>query len=94
MERTNNDYFKMGAVVAVGELYDQELITKSEEAAYNIRAFLRSFGVTGIQDMRDLGMGDHYLRDFREVFASQAEQRAQNVKQPHQQFGLHCEAQA
>lgn len=69
MEHTNSDYFKMGAVVAVGELFDQELLGNKDEVAEDVKCFLESFGISGIQDMRNLGMGDHYLRNFANLYS-------------------------
>lgn len=68
MSHTNNDYFKMGAVVAVGELYGQGMLESSEEMAEEIRSFLGSFGVNDLDDMRALGMGDVYLSNFKNVY--------------------------
>lgn len=68
MSHTNNDYFKMGAVVAVGELYGQGMLESSDDTAADIRTFLGSFGVNDLDDMRALGMGDVYLSNFKNVY--------------------------
>ena len=65
---TSRDYFKMGAVTAVGELYAEGLLGSSECRASEIRRFLGSFGIEGIDDMRRLGMRGLYLRDFEQVY--------------------------
>lgn len=72
-DRTNNEYFKMGAVVAVGELYDEGKLGDKRIAAPEVASFLKSFGVHGIEDMRRLGMSDQYLGDFAQVYAQSHE---------------------
>ena len=62
-----NDYFKMGAVVAIGELMRAGYVGH-EVPLDKIRSFLASFGVRSCADMRTLGMGPVYADDFIEVF--------------------------
>ena len=66
--RTNNDYFRMGAAVAVGELYDAGRLGVKSEVAGEVRAFLRSFGINGIEDVRALGMTGPYIEDFKTLY--------------------------
>ena len=62
------DYFKMGAAVAVGELFDLGKLGFSEEDFSMVRGFLGSFGVQGLQDVADLGIKGPYLRDFERIY--------------------------
>lgn len=70
---TSCDYFKMGAVTAVGELYAEGMLGLAESHASQVRGFLRSFGIEGMDDMRRLGMREVYLRDFEQVFGESAD---------------------
>lgn len=65
---SNNDFFKMGAVVAIGELFDHGKLGNKKDVALEVRDYLSSFGIRSISDMRSLGMGDHYLEDFKGVY--------------------------
>lgn len=65
---TSRDYFKMGAVTAVGELFAEGMLGQAESRASQVRSFLRSFGIEDMDDMRRLGMHEVYLRDFEQVF--------------------------
>lgn len=70
--RDNSHYFKMGAAVAVGELWCEGHLGEGEEPASNARAFLESFGIKSTEDLEELGMGDFYLGDFRNILPSTA----------------------
>lgn len=70
---TSRDYFKMGAVTAVGELYAEGLLGQDDCRPAQIRRFLRSFGIEGMDDMRRLGMHGTYLRDFEQVYGEPAD---------------------
>ena len=67
-QMTENDYFKMGAIVAIGELFDEGLLGARDAAAPQVRDYLRSFGICGFDDMRALGMGDIYINDFETLY--------------------------
>lgn len=70
---TSRDYFKMGAVTAVGELYAEGMLGPAECRASEVRRFLRSFGIEDMDDMRRLGMRETYLRDFEQVYGEPAD---------------------
>ncbi|MBQ3106550.1 MAG: hypothetical protein IJC51_03655 [Eggerthellaceae bacterium] len=59
-------YFRMGAAVAVGELYGLGRAGSAEEA----RGFLASFGVRGMGDVERLGIKGPYIGEFEEIFAA------------------------
>ena len=65
---SENDYFRMGAVVAVGELYDMaafgDFLTDEQE----VRSYLESFGVRGLDDVDALGIKGPYRRDFERLY--------------------------
>ena len=65
---TNNDYFKMGAIVAVGELYDSGRLGNKQTVAEDTRLFLESFGVRSLEDIRNLGVTGPYIEDFQTLF--------------------------
>lgn len=67
----DNDYFKMGAAVAVGELYDLGRLGRSPEAKRETQSFLASFGICDMDDLDALGMKGPYLNDFRQLFAQE-----------------------
>ena len=69
-EYSDNDYFKMGAAVAVGELYDAGRLGDRDEVAPEVRSYLKSFGIAGLQDVRDLGIKGPYIEDFERMYAS------------------------
>ncbi len=66
--RSSNDYFRMGAAVAVGELYDAGRLGEKAEVAGEVRSFLKSFGIHGIEDVRALGVTGPYIEDFAALY--------------------------
>lgn len=69
---SNNDFFRMGATVAVGELYASGRLGEGESAARDAGAFLASFGVRTMDDVRSLGICGPYIEDFEGLFAPSA----------------------
>lgn len=67
-ERSNNDYFRMGAVIAVGELYDMAAFGSFLEDDQEVKSYLESFGVRGLEDVDKLGIKGPYRRDFERLF--------------------------
>ena len=65
---SNNDYFRMGAAVAVGELFDSGQLGDKEEVAPETRSFLASFGLKSKQDIKDLGITGPYASDFDAIY--------------------------
>lgn len=65
---SNNDYFRMGAAVAVGELFDGGHLGNKAEVAAETRSFLESFGLKNLQDIRQLGIVGPYASDFEELY--------------------------
>ncbi len=72
LERKFNEFFRMGAVVAVGELFDEGLLGWPTCVAEDVRAFLGSFGIKSLDDVRKLGLTGPYLEDFERVFATES----------------------
>lgn len=68
MDAENNRYFKMGAAVAVGEMFDAGLLGSEPEARKAVLSFLASFGVRSMEDVENLGIMGPYRRDFRSLF--------------------------
>ena len=70
-EYSENDYFRMGAAVAVGELFDGGQLGDKYAVATETRSFLASFGLKSLQDIRDLGVTGPYLNDFEIIYADE-----------------------
>lgn len=67
LERMFEKFFRMGAVVAVGELFGEGMLDAS--SPFEIREFLESFGVCNVDAVRSLGVTGPYLEDFTYIFA-------------------------
>lgn len=67
LERMFEKFFRMGAVVAVGELFGEGMLDASSPV--EIREFLESFGVCNVGAVRSLGVTGPYLEDFAYIFA-------------------------
>lgn len=66
--RSNNAYFKMGAVVAVSGLFDLGKLGRKPQAAAEARRYMRSFGIRNIEDVRALGIKGPCLSDLEEIY--------------------------
>ena len=60
----NNDFFRMGAAVAVGELYEVGRLGDKAEVADEVRRYLASFGLRSMADIDALGIKRPYVEDF------------------------------
>lgn len=67
LEHMFEKFFRMGAVVAVGELFGEGMLDASSPV--EIREFLESFGVCNVGAVRSLGVTGPYLEDFAYIFA-------------------------
>lgn len=72
VERSNNDYFRMGAVIAVGELYDMAALGSFLKDDQEVKSYLESFGVRGLDDVDELGIKGPYRRDFERLYMGRA----------------------
>jgi len=70
MDTENNRYFRMGAAVAVGEMFDGGVLGSGPEALSAARSFLTSFGVRSMEDVAGLGITGPCRRDFASLFAA------------------------
>ena len=70
---SENDYFRMGAAIAVGELYDMALFRNLLADDQAVRSYLESFGVRGMADVDDLGIKGPYRRDFERLYLGRTE---------------------
>lgn len=68
--RSDKDLFKMGAAVAVGELYDSDRLGDRIAVAPEVRAYLASFGLKDLEDIRALGIIGPYIEDFERLYAT------------------------
>ena len=67
-QRSDNDYFRMGAAIAVGELYDMAAFGTFLEDDREVKSYLESFGVHGLDDVDTLGIKGPYRRDFERLY--------------------------
>lgn len=65
---TDNDYFRMGAAIAVGELYDMAAFGRLIEDEEGVKSYLESFGIRGMDDVDELGIKGPYRRDFERLY--------------------------
>ena len=70
--RSDKDLFKMGAAVAIGELYDSGRLGDKIAIASEVIAYLASFGLRDLEDIRALGMTGPYIEDFEKLYATGA----------------------
>ena len=70
---TDNDYFRMGAAIAVGELYDMAAFGRFLEDDREVKSYLESFGVRGLDDVDALGIKGPYRRDFERLYLGRTE---------------------
>ena len=70
--RSDKDLFKMGAAVAVGELYDSGRLGDKVTVATEVIAYLASFGLKDLEDIRSLGITGPYIEDFERLYATGA----------------------
>ena len=65
---SKNDYFRMGAAIAVGELYDMAAFGRLIEDEEGVKSYLESFGIRGLDDVDELGIKGPYRRDFERLY--------------------------
>lgn len=65
---SDNDYFRMGAAIAVGELYDMAAFGRLIEDEEGVKSYLESFGIRGMDDVDELGIKGPYRRDFERLY--------------------------
>lgn len=70
MSVDNNTYFKMGATVAISELFGLGRFGEDERAAEEARSFLTSFGVRNMEDVANLGIRGPYLFDLKRIYGA------------------------
>ncbi len=68
--RSDKNLFKMGAAVAVGELYDSGRLGDKAVVAPEVRSYLASFGLKDLEGIRALGMTGPYIEDFERLYAA------------------------
>ena len=72
LEGMFQEFFRMGAAVAIGELYDEGMLGDKNAVAYDVRDYLESFGIASFDEVRKLGITGPYLEDFKRIFAANA----------------------
>ena len=70
LERMFQEFFRMGAAVAIGELYDEGMLGDKNAVAYDVRDYLESFGSASFDEVCRLGITGPYLEDFKRIFAA------------------------
>ena len=72
LERMFQEFFHMGAAVAIGELYDEGMLGDKNAVACDVRDYLESFGIASFDEVCKLGITGPYLEDFKRIFAENA----------------------
>lgn len=72
LERMFQEFFRMGAAVAIGELYDEGMLGDKNAVAHDVRDYLESFGIASFDEVCRLGITGPYLEDFKRIFAANA----------------------
>lgn len=72
LEGMFQEFFRMGAAVAIGELYDEGMLGDKNAVAYDVRDYLESFGIASFDEVCRLGITGPYLEDFKRIFAANA----------------------
>ena len=67
-ESIQRRFFKMGAVVALGELLHEEDLLNSEAQKRHLRRYLKSFGVSSMEDVERLGINGIYKYSFERLY--------------------------
>ena len=61
LEGMFQEFFRMGAAVAIGELYDEGMLGDKNAVAYDVRDYLESFGIASFDEVCRLGITGPYL---------------------------------
>ena len=72
LERMFQEFFRMGAAVAIGELFDEGMLGDKNAVACDVRDYLESFGIASFDEVCKLGITGPYLEDFKRIFAENA----------------------
>lgn len=72
LEGMFQEFFRMGAAVAIGELYDEGMLGDKNAVAHDVRDYLESFGIASFDEVCRLGITGPYLEDFKRIFAANA----------------------
>lgn len=72
LESMFQEFFRMGAAVAIGELYDEGMLGDKNAVAHDARDYLESFGIANFDEVCRLGITGPYLEDFKRIFAANA----------------------
>lgn len=72
LEGMFQEFFRMGAAVAIGELYDEGMLGDKNAVAHDVRDYLESFGIANFDEVCRLGITGPYLEDFKRIFAANA----------------------
>ena len=68
MKKDSNTYFKMGAAVAVSELFGLGRLGSPAKVAGETREFLGSFGIKSMEDVDELGICGPYVDDLAKIY--------------------------
>ena len=72
LERMFQEFFRMGAAVAIGELFDEGMLGDKNAVACDVRDYLESFGIASFDEVCKLGITGPYLEDFKRIFTENA----------------------
>ena len=66
---SDSELFKMGAAVAIAELFAMGYLGNGNEGATEVQKYLKSFGISRLDDIVTLGIKGPYMDDFQEIYA-------------------------
>lgn len=72
LEGMFQEFFRMGAAVAIGELYDEGMLGDKNVVVRDVRDYLESFGIASFEEVCKLGITGPYLEDFKRIFVANA----------------------
>ena len=72
LEGMFQEFFRMGAAVAIGELYDEGMLGDKNVVVRDVRDYLESFGIASFDEVCRLGVTGPYFEDFKRIFAENA----------------------
>ena len=76
------EFFRMGAAVALGELYDEGMLGDKNTVARDVRDYLENFGVSSFDEVCRLGVTGPYLEGLQADFRRKRQFPASSIGLP------------
>lgn len=68
--QTDNVSFQLGALVAVGDLFESGLLGERGEAAVELCDLMKGFGIANADEARDAGLRGEALKSVQDIFSA------------------------